>query len=81
MEHLLKRDYELIDVCHTIEHGLITYKGLPAPVITDHLTREDSRKIYVPGTEFQIGRIEMVANTERISILSSLCRRRRPGRS
>jgi kynurenine formamidase len=59
----LKRDYELIDVCHTVEHGMITYKGLPAPVITDHLTREDSKKIYVPGTEFQIGRIEMVANT------------------
>ncbi len=59
----MKRDYELIDVSHTVEHGMITYKGLPAPIITDHLSREASKKIYVPGTEFQIGRIEMVANT------------------
>lgn len=59
----MKRDYQLIDVCHTIHDGLITYKGLPAPVITDHLTREASTEIYAPGTQFQIGRIEMVANT------------------
>lgn len=55
--------YELIDVCHTVEDGMITYKGLPPPVISDHLTREQSRKIYAPGTEFHIGKIEMVANT------------------
>jgi kynurenine formamidase len=54
---------EMIDVSHTIEHGMITYKGLPAPVIHDFLTRETSRKIYAPGTEFHIGSIEMVANT------------------
>jgi kynurenine formamidase len=42
---------------------MITYKGLPAPVITDYLTREESRNRYAPGTEFQIGKIEMVANT------------------
>lgn len=59
----MSRDFELIDVCHHIEDGMITYKGLPAPVITDHLTREDSRAVYAPGTEFHIGRIEMVANT------------------
>ena len=59
----MKRDYELIDVCHTIEDGMITYKGLPAPVITDHLTREESKNYYTAGTEFQIGKIEMVANT------------------
>ena len=53
----------LVDVSHTIEHGMITYKGLPAPVITDYLTREDSRARYSPGTEFHIGKIEMVANT------------------
>lgn len=57
------RDYKLVDVCHTVEDGMITYKGLPPPVITDHLTREKSRQIYSPGTEFQIGKIEMVANT------------------
>jgi len=53
----------LIDLSHTVEHGLITYKGLPAPVICDYLSRENSRKIYAPGTEFQIGKIEMIANT------------------
>jgi kynurenine formamidase len=42
---------------------LITYKGLPAPIICDYLSREASRKHYEPGTEFQIGKIEMVANT------------------
>lgn len=53
----------LIDLSHTIEHGLITYKGLPAPIICDYLSREQSRAVYEPGTEFQIGKIEMVANT------------------
>ena len=53
----------LIDLSHSIEHGLITYKGLPAPIICDFLSREQSRSSYAPGTEFQIGKIEMVANT------------------
>jgi arylformamidase len=53
----------LIDLSHTVEHGLVTYKGLPAPLICDFLSREDSRRIYAPGTEFHIGKIEMVANT------------------
>lgn len=52
-----------IDLSHTIEDGLVTYKGLPAPVICDYLSREKSREIYEPGTEFQIARIDMVANT------------------
>jgi kynurenine formamidase len=59
----MSRNFELIDVCHSIEDGMVTYKGLPAPVITDHLTREASRATYAPGTEFHIGKIEMVANT------------------
>ena len=54
---------ELIDLSHTVEHGMITYKGLPAPIICDYLSREASRTRYTPGTEFQIGKIEMVANT------------------
>lgn len=53
----------MIDVSHTVEHGMVTYKGLPAPVICDFLTREASRASYAPGTEFYIGKIEMVANT------------------
>ena len=54
---------QLIDLSHIIEHGLITYKGLPAPIICDFLSREQSRAHYAPGTQFQIGKIEMVANT------------------
>jgi kynurenine formamidase len=54
---------QFIDLSHVIEDGLITYKGLPAPIICDFLSREDSRKVYAPGTEFHIGKIEMVANT------------------
>lgn len=42
---------------------MVTYKGLPAPMICDYLSREASRERYAPGTEFQIGKIEMVANT------------------
>src|SRR6187401_3052664 len=53
----------LVDVSHTVEHGMITYKGLPAPLICDFLSREQSRSLYAPGTEFHIGKIEMVANT------------------
>jgi arylformamidase len=53
----------LIDLSHTVEHGMITFKGLPAPIICDYLSREESRNKYEPGTEFQIGKIEMVSNT------------------
>lgn len=53
----------IVDVSHTVEHGMITYRGLPAPVMTDFLSREASRSHYASGTEFHIGRIEMVANT------------------
>jgi kynurenine formamidase len=52
-----------VDLSHTIEDGLVTYKGLPAPIICDYLSREKSREFYEEGTEFQIGRIEMVSNT------------------
>lgn len=52
-----------IDLSHTIYDGLVTYKGLPAPIICDYLSREASRQRYTAGTEFQIGKIEMVANT------------------
>ena len=52
-----------IDLSHTIFDGLITYKGLPAPVICDYLSREESKKFYEEGTQFQIGKIELIANT------------------
>src|SRR5262249_41248491 len=54
---------ELIDLSHTICAGLVTFKGLPAPLICDYLSREQSRRNYTEGTELQIGRIDMVANT------------------
>jgi arylformamidase len=53
----------LLDLSHAVEAGMVTYRGLPGPVIRDHLSREASRALYAPGTTFQIGRIEMVANT------------------
>ena len=52
-----------IDLSHVIEAGMITYTGLPGPVISDHLSRDASKAHYARGTTFQIGKIEMVANT------------------
>ena len=52
-----------IDLSHTVEDGMITYAGLPGPVISDYLSREASREHYAHGTTFQIGKIELVANT------------------
>jgi len=54
---------KLLDLSHKIEDGLVTYKGLPAPIICDYLSREDSKKHYAEGTTFQIGKIEMCSNT------------------
>lgn len=54
---------QIVDLSHTIRAGLITYPGLPAPVITPHLTREDSRAQYAEGTEFAMDVITMIGNT------------------
>src|SRR5258708_26551827 len=53
----------MIDLSHSVKDGMITYHGLPAPVITDYLSREASRQHYSEGTAFHIGQIKMVANT------------------
>jgi arylformamidase len=53
----------LVDVSHSIEPGMVTYEGLPGPIVSDFLTREASRAHYSDGTTFAIGRVEMVANT------------------
>ena len=53
----------LVDLSHAVADGLVTYPGLPAPQISDHLSRAASRERYAPGYEFQIGRIDMIANT------------------
>ncbi len=52
-----------VDLSHTIEDGMVTYPGLPGPHISDHLSRAASQSHYAAGTEFHIGRIDMVANT------------------
>lgn len=54
---------KFIDLSHTVTHGMITYEGLPGPLICDYLTREASQSHYADGTTFHIGKIEMVANT------------------
>jgi kynurenine formamidase len=53
----------LVDLSHSIEHGKVYYKGLPAPIICDFLSREASRSLYDDGTEFHIGRVELITNT------------------
>ena len=53
----------LVDLSHVIEHGMTTYKGLPGPYLCDYWTREASAANFDDGSTFQIGRIDMVANT------------------
>ena len=55
--------HRVVDLSHPIRAGLVTYPGLPAPTITPHLTREDSRARYAPGTEFAMDVITMIGNT------------------
>src|SRR6185437_10161910 len=59
-DHQEKR---IVDLSHVIEHGMTTYPGLPGPHICDFWTREGSAANYDDGSSFQIGRIDMVANT------------------
>ena len=49
------KSYRYLDLSHTVHDGLQTYPGLPAPVICDYLSREDSRQHYAGNTEFHIG--------------------------
>lgn len=58
-----RESVRFIDLSHTVGHGTITYPGLPAPAISDHLSREASRGKYAPNVTFQISRLEMIANT------------------
>jgi len=53
----------LVDVSHVVADGLVTYRGLPAPVVSEFLSRDASTTRYAQGTTFQIGRIDMVANS------------------
>jgi arylformamidase len=53
----------LIDLSHVLEAGMITYPGIPGPIVCDFLSREGSREHYEGDTTFQIGKIELIANT------------------
>ncbi|MEV0379642.1 cyclase family protein [Nonomuraea sp. NPDC050643] len=53
----------IVELSHRITDGMITYPGIPGPRLGVHLSREDSREIYAPGTEFHIGTITLAANT------------------
>ena len=53
----------IVDLSHVIEHGMTTYPGLPGPHICDFWERSSTAKNYDDGETFQIGRIDMVANT------------------
>jgi len=53
----------LVDLSHEVGPGTLTYPGLPCPVISDFMGREESRPKYAGQAEFHIGRIDMVANT------------------
>jgi kynurenine formamidase len=57
------RTTTIIDLSHVITDGMVTYKGLPGPHICDFISREQSAANYDDGSTFQIGRIDMVANT------------------
>lgn len=61
MEHLRKES--LVDLSHVIEEGMTTFKGFPGPVLCDYWTRQASAAHYDDGSSFQIGRIDMIANT------------------
>jgi kynurenine formamidase len=53
----------IVDLSHVIEDGMTTYPGLPGPQICDFWERESTTGNYDDGSTFQIGRIDMVANT------------------
>ena len=57
------RATQIVDLSHVIEDGMTTYPGLPGPHICDFWEREGTAKNYEDGSTFQIGRIDMVANT------------------
>lgn len=63
MSKMKESNYTLIDLSHIVKDGMVTYKGLPGPVISDYWTREASANHYEQGTSFHVGRIDMVANT------------------
>ncbi len=56
-------DRRLVELSHVITDGMVTLPHWPAPRISEWLTFEASRQRYAPGVEFQVARIDMIANT------------------
>jgi arylformamidase len=56
-------EVRIVDLSHPIRDGMVTYPGLPGPEIGPYLTREQSRRQYAAGTEFQIDTVSLVGNT------------------
>lgn len=52
-----------VDLSHPIQHGMVTYPGLPGPTISTYVSRQESAQRLGTGVSFHIGRIEMVSNT------------------
>ena len=52
-----------VDLSHVVTDGLLTYPGMPVPVVFEHLTREAAEQVYGPGVTFQIGMVTMCSNT------------------
>ena len=63
MSRMTESGTRLVELNHVLEAGMTTFPGLPGPEISAHLTREESRSHYAPGTEFAIDRISLVGNT------------------
>lgn len=62
-EAKLSEGIHKFDLSHVIESGMVTYKGLPAPLVCDYISRESSKAHYAEGTSFVIDRLDMVGNT------------------
>lgn len=60
---MMASHHRFIELSHIIEHGMVTYPGLPTPVVSDWLSRDASTTRYATGTTFQIGTITLLANT------------------
>ena len=58
-----RMSHRFVDLSHVVRDGLVTYPGLPAPVVFDHLAREHAEEVYGPGNTFQIGMVTICANT------------------
>jgi kynurenine formamidase len=51
------------DLSHVVTDGMLTYPGMPTPLVFEHLTREAAEQVYGPGVTFQIGMVTMCSNT------------------